>query len=135
MPRDLELMSEDMKQGRWTEALQKAQILLGKVPMENHAYRAIVLYNMGVCYNELGQYVEAETQYAEACREDPSDSDLWYNRANNLHHWGIYLKRLGDISGSQTHMQQAMHYARKAKDINPGDRDISNLIEIIQRSM
>ena len=58
---------------------------------------------MGTCYNELGQYAEAETQYAIAIQEYPNDSDIWYNRANNQHQWGIYARRSGDSAESQTH--------------------------------
>lgn len=90
---------------------------------------------MGTCFNELGQHAEAETQYSTAVQEDPSDSDYWYNRANNQHQWGISLQRRGNSAESQMHFQQAIDYALHAKRINPGDRDILNLISLIQRSI
>ncbi len=130
----LEQMSTLMSQRSWAEALQKGQTLLGMLPANDYAKRAIVFYNLGVIYNERGQYPEAEAHYAEAVRGDPTDSDTWYNRANNQHQWGKTLKRSGNSTESRRHFQLAMDYARKAESINPYDGDISNLIEIIESS-
>lgn len=122
-------------QHHYQEALQKGRTLLTMLPADEHDKRALVFYNMGTCYNELGQYAEAETQFATAIQEDPRDSDYWYNRANNQHQWGISLQHRGNSAESQMHFQQAIDYALHAKRINPGDRDILNLISLIERSM
>lgn len=136
--RDIDILLEQMtdlkSQHRWQDALQIGQTLLAKLPGNDHPKRAIVFFHIAACYNELGQYAEAETQYAMAVQEDPSDSDTWYNRANNQHRWAVSAKRRSNIAESQTHCQQAMNYALHAKRINPRDRDILNLIAIIQRS-
>lgn len=131
----LQEMETLMNQHHYQEALQKGRTLLAMLSADEPDKRALVFYNMGTCFNELGQYAEAETQYATAVQEDPRDSDYWYNRANNQHKWGISLQRRGNSTESQTHFQQAIDYALHAKRINPGDRDILNLISLIERSM
>jgi len=140
MPRDIDIrlwqrMSSEMNQGHWRGALQQGRTLLALLPTEDHAARAVILYNLGVCYNELRQFAEAETQYAEACSEGPGDSDLWYNRANNQHHWGVTTMQSGDFAESRKHFELAMSFVLKAQRINPSDSDIEQLLAKIQHAL
>jgi tetratricopeptide (TPR) repeat protein len=127
-----------MNQQRWAEAVKKGQSFVDS-PVVSSRDRASVYHNMGFCYNQLGHFAEAERQYEEAARRDSGNSDLsltlWFNRANNQQQWGKSLKDAGNRAESQAHFQQAMNYARKAREIDPSDSDTRRLIVSIQSAM
>jgi len=125
----LDQMKEHMDQRRFTNAIQIGRTLLTLLTTSTPQNRALVRYNLGVCYNELGRYAEAETEYAESLRENPTDPDTWYNRANNYHHWA------GRGGGSRSLLATALQYARRAQQLNPSDGDIPRLIASIQATM
>jgi len=128
-------MKNFMDSGRFSEAIPVGRHLLTMIASSEHIKRGNIYYNLGVCYNELGRYHEAEESYAISCREYPGDSDTWYNRANNHHHWGTQLLLAGNGDSARSHFHSALDYLRRAKQINPSDPDIDRLIASVQNSM
>jgi tetratricopeptide (TPR) repeat protein len=84
-------MKSCVEGGYYAEAIQVGQKLLTMIPASDHAKCGKIYYNIGLGYNELGRFDEAEESYALSCQECSGDSDTWYNRANNHHRWGTML--------------------------------------------
>jgi len=123
-------------QGRHQEALQKGRAVLAMLSAGEPLHRrARVLYNIGTSYTNLGQYAEAEAQYAEAAAGIAHDSDFWYNRAVNQGKWASDAEERGDFTGSQAHYLQALKYVLEAGRLNPNDDDIHQLLLVLRRSM
>jgi len=127
-----------INQQRWAEVVKKGQTFVNS-PLVSPRDRAQGYYLMGISYNELGQYLEAEKMYEQAAQRDVDNPEislaLWYNRARNLFRWGKSLKDAGKVAESVTRLHQALNYAQKARNIDPGDGDTHKLIALIQQSM
>jgi tetratricopeptide (TPR) repeat protein len=131
----LEQMRSLMESRRFAEAIQIGQILLTKIPTSAHDNRALTYYNLGLCSNELGQYPEAEERYAASIRENPIDSDAWYNRAKNYNNWGAQARRSDDVVGSPSLWTKAIECAQKARQLNPTDPECVQLVALISSNL
>ncbi len=129
-------MVELLNQRRWAEAVKKGQIFVNS-PLVSSRDRAQGFYLMGICYNELGQYAEAEKMYEKAAQSDSDNPEislaLWYSRAYNQKELGRSLQADKKMAESLIHFQLAMNYALKARDIDPSDGDTHKLIAVIQQ--
>jgi len=127
-----------VQQQRWAEALTAGRTFVNAPLFVSARDRAQGYYLMGICYNELAQYADAEKMYEEAARNDADNPEislaLWYNRARNQYRWGISLYNSGKQSESQPHFHQAMNCALKARTIDPDDSDTQHLIALIQHA-
>jgi len=128
-------MKNLMDSGRFAEAIPVGRHALTMAAPSDHGWRNTIYYNLGVCYNELGRYNEAEESYATSCRESPGDSAAWHNRANNDYRWGMQLLLENDLGGAHTRKQHALDCLRLAKKISPDDPDIDRLMALVQSSL
>lgn len=91
-----------LKAGKIAEAVPYLESLTKSAPAN-----AAVLYNLGICYSELGQYDEAIIRLKRAVKLDPDHAHAWVGIGNAYHR--------------MRKPEQALEAFEKAVDLNPND--------------
>jgi tetratricopeptide (TPR) repeat protein len=98
----LDFVMPMLKEGKISEALPYLESLTKSAPAN-----AAVLYNLGICYNELGQYDEAVIRLKRAVQLDPGHAHAWVGIGN-----AYYRMRKPE---------QALEAFEKAVELDPND--------------
>lgn len=98
----LDMIMPMLQDGRLAEALPYLEALNKQAPDQ-----AQVLYNLGICYSELGQFDEAIIRLKRAVQLEPQHAHAWVGI-------GTAYYRLRKVA-------PAMEAFSKAVEINPGD--------------
>ena len=104
-PRDadaLDMIMPMLKEGKLAEAVPYLEAINKSEPGN-----AAVLYNLGICYSELGQYDEAIIRLKRAVQLDPGHAHAWVGIGNAYHR--------------MRKPEQALEAFREALKINPND--------------
>lgn len=76
----LDMIMPMLKEGKLAEAVPYLEAINKSEPNN-----AAVLYNLGICYSELGQYDEAIIRLKRAVQIDPSHAHSWVGIGNAYH--------------------------------------------------
>ena len=126
-------MESLMNQQRYAEAIYIGQTLLTRLVTSTPANRALVRYNIGTCYNELGQFAEAESNYEDSIQDNPDDTDTWFNHVRNQATWAAHARRAGDMSTYGIHVRMAYRLLLEAESHHMSLSDSATLHEILDR--
>ncbi|MBE0548535.1 MAG: tetratricopeptide repeat protein [Rubrivivax sp.] len=132
----LDFVMPMLKAGKLTEALPYLESLTKSAPAN-----AAVLYNLGICYSELGQFDEAIIRLKRAVQLDPGHAHAWVGIGNAYHRMrkpdlalaafekaaeanpddGYTQRNLGGILIGFKRIPEAVDHLRKALALLPDD--------------